>query len=676
MPIAQRVFWVAAVGFLLPLLWFADSRAFSDDTFPNASGPFRYDSDGEPAGGTSIHRDWKLLWEDDFSRDSGIDPAKWNIDIDGKGGGNNELEYYTDSPKNAHIENGELVITAINDDGGHAFTSARMNTSRKFACRYGRIEAMIKVPRAQQGNWPAFWMMPQDAVYGDWPRSGEIDIMEVVDRSDELYGTCHYFGQRGHVHSGVRAIYPGHDFSEDYHLYAVEWDPREIRWYVDNHFYGCINTWYTASAAFPAPFNQKFFIILNFAVGGAWPKNPDATSRFPQSMHVKYVRVYQGENALPAPIAASVPAAVEGTPRVASGHPRTLWDDQDVAAYKASLTANSALKAAFDELRAWGDKRVAQPLNLPAFRLEQDGSWTFPDFKRGFKDASGNWNWEWNFNTALQKGAEDVSKLGMLFALTGDGKYGDFARQILLGLADDYGHGKGSTITDPNGYDHFGAYGFDGGDAGMFLARACNGYDLIFNLPSLSAEDRAHIEGDLIRPMAEHLEKVDFMYTSHGRWGMVCLYGVFIAGATLDDQPMLDLALYGRRGTKEKVTGGFIDCFQSDCLHDGVVWGQDTKIEEQMASVCVLTTVAEVMWHRGVDLYGYRDEAMRKSFDAALEWAGSGDISRLLGLPGIDAYAYAFRRYRDPRYLSVVSALKPDFTLAISERLPAPVGSK
>ena len=98
-----------------------------------------------------------------------IDPAKWNFEINGKGGGNHELQYYTDSPKNARIENGELLITAIKNDAGHAFTSARMTTKSKFACRYGRIEAMIKVPKAQQGNWPAFWMMPQDSVYGGWP---------------------------------------------------------------------------------------------------------------------------------------------------------------------------------------------------------------------------------------------------------------------------------------------------------------------------------------------------------------------------------------------------------------------------------------------------------------------------------------------------------------------------
>ena len=373
-------------------------------------------------------------------------------------------------------------------------------------------------------------------------------------------------------------------------------------------------------------------------------------------------------SSLPAQTATPV---LEGTPRLAFEHPCTLWDNQDVAAYKVSVTTNPGLKAAFEELQAWGNKRVAEPLNVPAYKLEADGTWTFPAFKQGYQDASGKWNWEWDFNGTLQKRSADVSNLGMLYALTGNEKYTSFARQILLALDDTYGSGKGSPIPDPHGYDHFEAYGFDGGDAGMFLAKVCHGYDLIYNLPSLSAEDRTHIERDLLRPLAEHLKKSTFMYTSHGRWGMVCRYGVFVAGVTLNDQALVDLALYGPGGTKAKVTGGFMDCFKPACLSNGVVWGSDTKIEEQVAAACVLTTVAEVMWHHGVDLYGYQDSALKKSYDAALEPGGTDDVSKLLALPGIDAYQYVFRHYQEPRYLPVISKLKPGFTLAVSEHLPS-----
>jgi hypothetical protein len=378
-------------------------------------------------------------------------------------------------------------------------------------------------------------------------------------------------------------------------------------------------------------------------------------------------------SALPAQTTALSPeeSTVKGSPRLAHGHPCTLWDNQDVAAYRSSFATNPGLMAALQDLQAWGNQRVAEPLNVPVHQLEADGTWTFPAFKRGYQDTTGKWNWEWDFNRTLQQSTEDVSNLGMLYALTGDEKYAAFARRILLALADAYGSGEGKTNFDSQGHDHFEPYGFDGGDTGMFLAKACQGYDLIYNLPSLSAEDRAHIERNLIRPLTEHLKKFDFMYNSHGRWGMVCLYGLFIGGVTLNDQALVDLALYGPGGTKGKVTGGFMDCFNQACLRDGVVWGADRKIEERMAAACVLTTVAEVMWHHGVDLYLYQGAAMKKSYDAALESVGKGAVSSLLALPGIDAYEYVYRRYQEPRYLPVVGQLKPGFALAISEHLPS-----
>ena len=245
-----------------------------------------------PAGDTALHANWKLLWEDDFSKDKAIDKTKWTFEVNGNGGGNGEMQYYTDSPKNAHIENGELVITAIKENyKGKQYTSARMTTSKNFSVLYGRIEACIKAPKAQQGNWPAFWMMPQDSKYGGLPKSGEIDIMEFVNKEDKLYGTCHYGNQD--THTGAQATVPGGDFSKDYHVYAVEWEKAEIRWYLDGKYYGKITKWSTPGGPFPAPFDQKFFVILNYAVGGAWPKAPDTNSTFPQSMNVKYVRVYQ-----------------------------------------------------------------------------------------------------------------------------------------------------------------------------------------------------------------------------------------------------------------------------------------------------------------------------------------------------------------------------------------------
>ena len=251
----------------------------------------KYNTEG--GTGQAEHTDWKLVWEDDFSRDGGrIDPKKWAFQIDGKGGGNGEKEYYTNG-NNAQIQDGVLVMTAKKNDMGHPFTSAKLWTKGLYEVEYGRIEACIKAPKAQSGNWPAFWMMPHEkSPYGGWPNCGEIDIMEVINAEDKLYGTDH-FGT-GRKQGGAQIAAPaGSDFSKDYHVYAVEWEPKEFRWYLDGKFYGKLDNWGSNGAPFPAPFNQKFYIILNYAVGGAWPKGPDNTATYPQSMYVKYVRVFQ-----------------------------------------------------------------------------------------------------------------------------------------------------------------------------------------------------------------------------------------------------------------------------------------------------------------------------------------------------------------------------------------------
>ena len=380
---------------------------------------------------------------------------------------------------------------------------------------------------------------------------------------------------------------------------------------------------------------------------------------------------------LPAQTPAQEPSQVFGQPRMTQGHPIALWDKEGIARYQELLKSNPELKAEFDQLRAWGDERITEPLNVPEHTLEAGGKWTFPAFKRGYQDPQGKWMWEWKFNTALQQRSADVSNLGILYALTGNERYAVLAKQILLALADAYGNGQGSATPDPNGYDHFEAYGFDGGDAGMLLTKSCSGYDLIYHLPAITAEDRSHIEQDLIRPMGKHLTKARYMYTSHSRWGMVCLYGIFISGMTIGDQDLLNGSLYGLGGSKEKPTGGFMDCFTSsapNCLRDDRLWGADQKPEDQLASLAIMTSVAEVMWHHGVDLYGNQNMAMKKPFDAGLALMlpspgapSDAEYARLLGMPGANAYEYAFRRYHDARYLPLINQLKPALVLAVGE---------
>lgn len=244
---------------------------------------------------------WTLAWSDEFDGPSGstVDLAKWSFDIGGSGWGNNELESYTNRTANAELQGGALVIRALKetftgpDNITRNYTSARLLTRNKFTQTYGRIEARIKVPFGQ-GIWPAFWMLGNDIGTAGWPNCGEIDIMENIGREPSIvHGTLHGPGYSGA--NGVSASYaltPSQKFSDDYHTFAVEWEPNVIRFYVDGLLYKT-----RTPADLPAGktwvFNHPFFLILNLAVGGNWPGNPDATTVFPQLMKVDYVRVYQ-----------------------------------------------------------------------------------------------------------------------------------------------------------------------------------------------------------------------------------------------------------------------------------------------------------------------------------------------------------------------------------------------
>lgn len=250
----------------------------------------------------SAEEEWRLIWSDEFTAPE-IDPTKWEHQVfPGVDSGNRELQHYTNRPENSFIRDGRLVIHAKREDyKDHAFTSARLHTRGRFSFLYGRVEARIRIP-STVGIWPAFWMMPEQSVYGIWPRSGEIDIMESVNIADEVYGTIH-FGNPTHQHTGAGYRLspvgePVRLFSEDFHVYTMEWDPTEIRWYVDGNHYSTLNRW-VAPVPYPAPFDQEFHLLLNVAVGGNWPGPPDETSVFPQEMEVDWVRVYQRTNQRP-----------------------------------------------------------------------------------------------------------------------------------------------------------------------------------------------------------------------------------------------------------------------------------------------------------------------------------------------------------------------------------------
>lgn len=245
---------------------------------------------------------YQLVWSDEFDGTS-IDESKWSYDLgdgcdispDLCGWGNNELEYYTDRSENSYISEGKLVIEARKESplylGQHQYTSARMVTKNKGDWTYGRIDVRAKMPIGQ-GLWPAIWMLPTENVYGGWPRSGEIDIMEYLGhKPSEVLGTIHYGHDFWRFNSQYLELEEG-TFADDFHVFTVLWTEDCILFQMDGKDIGVPNT---RSTVLPTtyPFDQDFHLILNVAVGGNLPGNPDASTVFPQTMEVDYVRVYQ-----------------------------------------------------------------------------------------------------------------------------------------------------------------------------------------------------------------------------------------------------------------------------------------------------------------------------------------------------------------------------------------------
>lgn len=231
-----------------------------------------------------------LKWSDEFSGEQ-LNSADWTYEI-GDGcpdlcrWGNNELEDYTDSESNSKVEDGKLTITARKEDGG--YTSARIKTEDKVELQYGRIDVRAKLPKGQ-GIWPAIWVLGANIDQVGWPASGEIDIMELVGHEPSIvHGTVH-FDDGGYQSSTDSRALSGGDFSDQFHVFTLVWEKDQISWYVDNEWFKT----FSASDVNFYPFNAPFYFIMNVAVGGNWPGNPDQTTEFPQQMVVDYIRVFE-----------------------------------------------------------------------------------------------------------------------------------------------------------------------------------------------------------------------------------------------------------------------------------------------------------------------------------------------------------------------------------------------
>lgn len=234
---------------------------------------------------------WDLAWNDEFNG-TAVDSNKWEYEVNGNGGGNNELQYYTDRYQNSYVDSGSLVIVARQESYlGKQYTSARMRTKYKGDWTYGRFEIRAKLPYGR-GTWPAIWMLPTDWVYGGWPASGEIDIMEHVGFDQNvIHGSTHcqkYYFKIGTQKSGTITI---PNVSTEFHLYAIEWYEDRIDFFADGVKY--FSSWNDGSGWQGWPFDKRFHIILNIAVGGDWGGAQGIdTSIFPQKMFIDYVRVY------------------------------------------------------------------------------------------------------------------------------------------------------------------------------------------------------------------------------------------------------------------------------------------------------------------------------------------------------------------------------------------------
>jgi beta-glucanase (GH16 family) len=287
--------------------WFYGSNSGETITMELLDNPATTTADQSP-------EDWDLVWSDEFDDPAGTppDPGIWRPEIgDGllngnPGWGNGEFEYYTDQPENASTDGeGNLTITARAVDpqnsnlmcwyGPCKYTSARLITWGSLEFAFGRVEARLKLPQGQ-GLWPAFWMLGTDLDAVGWPQSGEIDIMENIgSEPGTAHGTIHGPGYSGGSGIGESYDLSGGNFSDDFHIFAIQWTPDEISWYVDNKTFLTLTPENIPSGA-QWVYNHPFFIILNLAVGGNWPGAPDETTTFPQTLMVDYVRVYGAPN--------------------------------------------------------------------------------------------------------------------------------------------------------------------------------------------------------------------------------------------------------------------------------------------------------------------------------------------------------------------------------------------
>jgi beta-glucanase (GH16 family) len=273
-----------------------------------------------------VSAEYQLVWQDEFNGNA-LDGSKWQIEQDCSGGGNNELQCYTNKQSNVRVGDGFLHVTARAENyNGKSYTSGRLNTKHSAAWKYGRFDIRAKLPRGDY-LWPALWMLPRDSVYGGWAASGEIDIMEARGQSTtKIESTLHHGGSwPNNVYTGSGPVTFPFDFSADFHLFSCIWEKDQIQFLIDGKVFSTQNlnrNWYSGRGNSPynanrQPFDQPFFFIINLAIGGGFfgaqsnALTQQIANQWPSaSLVVDYVRVYQDNgvaivNPVPAPVLSS-----------------------------------------------------------------------------------------------------------------------------------------------------------------------------------------------------------------------------------------------------------------------------------------------------------------------------------------------------------------------------------
>ncbi len=358
-----------------------------------------------------------------------------------------------------------------------------------------------------------------------------------------------------------------------------------------------------------------------------------------------------------APTAGSIVAGevkVHGMPREAKGHPWTIWDGEDIARYRALLPTSPELRAHLEGLRQAMDKRITQPVGVPEARQDADGNWLhLSDME---KTGDGR-----TLGAVHNQLSLDIANLGTLYALTGEERYAEFAKRILLAYADEYpNYGIGARP----GFNHSPSKAFDQvlGDA-IWIIQAARGYDLIHNLPSLTAGERRRIEEDFLGSAGRLIMANRSLLQSPTNWSAIGTAALLIIGYATDNEEFVRTAMHGLRGTPEKPTGGLFEChFGPRAIDADGMWSEGAMGYQFMALQALICD-AEILWHHGIDLYSHRDGVLKSLFDSPLRFAYPDLTTPAIhdsghgSLIGYDSYLYefAYRRYRDPAYLHVLS---------------------